>query len=130
MNLIKFIPSSIRKMIFTAVVEEIREQTKLESVTGYVVAGVDRAISSTTKGVSDARMAQICNGCTVGGNALVHLAEAVHPESEGGKVITTTEAEVIKSDIINAMGDLVPQSAIDGIVGKVEEKIKGYLLLN
>lgn len=127
--LVRLVPSAIRKTIYSAVMAEIEEQTRVEAIIGHGLKGVDFAIKATTKGVSDERMVQICEGCEIGGKAFTHLSQSIHPNSEEGRAISDSEAVVIKNDISESMKKLIQQESIDEIVAKVGDKVKGYLYL-
>lgn len=125
--IIKIIPKSIRKMIFSAIDSEIRELTNVKAIQGYAVAGANTAISSVKDKVDEATATKWCDGCEKGSKALSAIAKAVNPKGDGGMNITTEEGEEIVSNLNDAFGSLITQEWIDGIVDMAEFKIRNYL---
>lgn len=125
--ILKIIPKSIRRMIFSAIDAEIREVTNVNAIQGYAVYGANTAISSLKDKVDEAIATKWCNGCEKGSKALSSIAKAVNPNGEGGMTITNEEGEEIVSNLKEACGSLITQEWIDGIVDMAESKIKKYL---
>lgn len=124
---IKIIPKSIRKMIFSAIDLEIREYFSVNAIQGYAVNGANVAILAVKDKIDEETAAKWCVGCEKGSKALSTIAKAVNPNGDGGMSITEQEGEEIVSDLKDACGSLITQEWIDGIIMKAEESVKKYL---
>lgn len=124
---IKIIPKSIRKMIFSAIDLEIREYFSVNAIQGYAVNGANVAILAVKDKIDEETAAKWCGACEKGSKALSTIAKAVNPNGDGGMSITEQEGEEIVSDLKEACGSLITQDWIDGIIMKAEESVKKYL---
>lgn len=127
---IKIIPKSIRKMIFSAIDLEIREYFSVNAIQGYAVNGANVAILAVKDKIDEETAAKWCGGCEKGSKALSTIAKAVNPNGDGGMSITEQEGEEIVSDLKDACGSLITQDWIDGIIMKAEESVKKYLSID
>lgn len=125
--ILKIVPKSVRKMIFAAVDESIREYTSVQAIQNYAVVGANAAISAVKDKVDADVAKKWCNGCEKGSKALATIAKAVNPEGDGGMNITEAEGEEIVSNLKDACGSLVSQSMIDNIVDSAEKPIRKFL---
>ena len=127
---IKIIPKSIRKMIFSAIDLEIREYFSVNAIQGYAVNGANVAILAVKDKIDEETAAKWCVGCEKGSKALSTIARAVNPNGDGGMSITEQEGDEIVSDLKEACGSLITQEWIDGIIMKAEESVKKYLSID
>lgn len=94
----------------------IKEAVSVENVAGIMCGGIDWAAKKTLNKVSDERLTECAQGCTVAAGVFAAVAEAVQPFSENGREMGPEERENIRAQLTTAVELIVTQEELDKIV--------------
>lgn len=96
----------------------IKAELSVDKLAGYAVDGVDWAATAATKGVDDAKLANIARGCNLAASTFGNLAGALDPASDGGRTISEQEKLPLRRNLREAVLLIVTQEQLDGLVDK------------
>jgi len=128
--IIMLIPKFVRKSIHAAIMSEVKEQTKPETIAVHAMVGIGFVIGKGAKRVSDDKMVTICEGFELGGDTLKKVAVACNPNSENGKEFSDSEKAEIQSNLCRAVEKALPQDVVDKVNDEISYKVSEYLGLN
>ena len=74
--------------------------------------GVDYLIGLSGGKVADDKLRRIADGLVLGGTALTHLGEAIHPDGEDGRRLSEAEASRLFADIDKAFGNIFDEERL------------------
>lgn len=97
--------------------------TKLENITAMAAEGAAAALDAGTAKLTDLRCSQIATGCQALETCCSIIKESITPEGDGGKKITVSEKERMRSAVDWGVSNLLTQDAIDKVVGQLINKV-------
>lgn len=74
--------------------------------------GVNYLIGLSGGKVADDKLRRIADGLVLGGTALTHLGEAIHPDGEDGRRLSEAEASRLYADIEKAFGNIFDEERL------------------
>lgn len=102
----------------------IKAELSVERIAEYGCAGIDWAAGKGVSRMDDENLSKLARGCTLAASVFGNVSQAVDPSSEGGRVITPTEKEPIKSNLREAVSAIVSQERIDRLIDDACDAIK------
>jgi hypothetical protein len=107
--------------------KKVDEVFTLRNGKELVVAGINKAVTLSESRWDDGECAKYARGFRLAGKAFTDLADAIDPEGDDGRRMTTDEFEVLLGDALSAFGTVLSEDWVAERREEVKSFIRGSL---